>query len=62
MKAHTLANLLLDMKNVNVFFCDPNSNGGPFSTNSAEFKIADKDEFPKNFKMPGGFEYIILEN
>jgi len=62
MKAHDLANLLLAEKNVEVMFQDPNSGGGPFSVGSAEFKIADKGDFPKNFGMPKGFKYIILEN
>lgn len=62
MKAHDLANLLLDEENVEVMFQDPNSGGGPFSVSSADYKVAAKGEFPKNFGMPKGFEYIMLES
>jgi hypothetical protein len=62
MKAHDLAKILLDGKDVEVMFQDPNSDGGPFSVGVIGFKVATKNEFPKDFGMSKGFEYILMEN
>ena len=61
MKAKEVAKILLETPELDVLFQDPNSNGGPFSVESAQLRIAAKDEFPEDFDMPEGFTFILLE-
>jgi len=62
MKAHELAKKLLAEEDVEVMFQDPNSKGGPFSTNGVQLKVAEKDQFPEDFNMPEGFKWIEITN
>jgi len=60
MKAHELAELLLLMKNKEVMFSSPNDDSGPFTVSAAGLCTVKKDEFPDEYEMPAGFEYINL--
>ena len=45
-----------------VMFQDPNSDGGPFEVGAVSYAEAEDGEFPKSFKMPAGFKYVVLDN
>lgn len=47
---------------IHVMFQDPNSDGGPFGVGAVSYAEAEDGEFPKSFKMPGGFKYVMLDN
>lgn len=63
MKIDNLIKMLQQMKNqygnidVLIGETDP---GGPWSISSIELRVAEKDEFPKSFRMPEGFKFIEL--
>ncbi len=49
-------------KNMEVFFQDPNSHGGPFCVGSFKTETADEDEYPDDWNMPEGYTFVLLEN
>lgn len=47
---------------VEVMFQDPNSDGGPFAVSTLQSRVAEKKEFPKDWNMPKGFKFVLIEN
>jgi hypothetical protein len=48
---------------IEVMFLDPNSNDGPFAVGAVAAEVVeDPEDFPAEFNMPKGFEYVLIEN
>ncbi len=47
---------------IEVMFTDPNNNNDTYSVGGATTRVAEKDEFPKNWDMPAGFKFVELSN
>lgn len=46
-----------------VMFVDPNGEGEYFSIHSAQHQVVEyDDEFPEEWEMPKGFEYVLFRN
>lgn len=41
--------------------CEGDSEFGPFSVELVMEKTAEKDEYPEDFDMPGGYKFILLK-
>lgn len=48
--------------NVDVFFQDPNSSGGPYLVTALQVHTAKPKEFPKDWNMPAGYKYALQSN
>ena len=60
--ANRLKEIYDEKGDIEVMFHDPNNNDGPFSIGPITAEIAGEDEFPKDFNMPEGFEFVLLRN
>lgn len=47
---------------IEVMFQDPNSGEGPFAVEVVSRCVAEEDEFPEDWNMPEGFEFVELKN
>ena len=48
--------------NIEVFFAGPNRDTNPYEVGKVEFRVAVEDEYPEDFDMPEGYEFVELGN
>jgi hypothetical protein len=46
--------------NVDVMLCGDGH--GPYSADSVKFKVAAEDEYPDNWNMPEGYEFVEISD
>lgn len=47
---------------IEVFFAGPNMDTEPYSVGRTEVRVAEEDEYPKDFNMPAGYKFVELLN
>ena len=46
--------------NIDVMFAGPNRDTNPYEVCKVLFRVAQEDEYPEDFDMPEGYEFVEL--